>query len=692
MKTYASIGRQWVMRITVFLLTILLVLGSLGLGLFSYMNGYTMTQEECWNMLVMRIMESKNYNTMRELYQMEEYGVPYTQLSADFRGKGHYRYYIQRTNGTLLRSTMPNKLPVSDEDCDLTTKSVLYIHEYTNRRDTYYDIAHNDWYGYFSKENLTDDNRIYTITAYYAYDAEIMDVYTLLNLYINLVYPIRYALPWILIGMFILLFISVIRMTKHTGHRQYLPDHPLYRGDVVLSFFDRIPYDLYICVLGGLFLLCCLPLAAIGDVFRMDMMYLGLWLIFGLCAAMLFLVTAAYLTTITRIKARTLFSNTLVWRCILFLWQNGKRILQWMWKMFLRCLGLLWKGLCILGQLVKMPFRWWVRIVSAVPLFWQVALTAPVVIIAYTLLASAMWSRIGVFLLTFLVALGLYLVILYAAYSFRTLMESGKALAEGDLRYKTNLKHLMLCFRSHGENLNRIGEGMEIAVADKIKSERFKTELITNVSHDIKTPLTSIINYTDLLSREPLEGNAKEYVEVLSRQSARLKKLIEDLIEASKASTGNVTMAPEKLDVCQIVRQSLGEYAERMENAGLQLVQIVPDEPCFAMVDGRQLWRVFDNLYSNICKYAMPGTRVYVVTTAEADSVTVSMKNISRDVLSTAAEELTERFVQGDASRASEGSGLGLNIAKSLTELQKGTFRILCDGDLFRVDVSFPRI
>ncbi len=674
----------------------MLVAGSLSLAFFAWMDGYSFTREECWQTLATRITENKLNSIMHDLYRVEVYGMKPEQMSADFRGKGHLRFMIQSgLTGSIQYSTLPSKNVVHEEEVDVSTKTVQYIYV-TSGEQMYYDTEefaqyYNNWYT-SPVVNHSEDVIYYTITGYYGYESEILDEYDLVYLFIDVVHPLRYALPWALLGILVLLFVLVIRMTTHTGHRQYLPDHPRYRGEVVESFFDRIPYDLYICILGGLFLLCCLSLVPIIEGHLQNMLYLAIWLIVGLCAATLFLVTAAYLTTVTRIKARTLFSNTVVWKCVklcwrlwLWVWGYAKNILRWAWGLLARICGCCW-------GVVRKPFRWMGRMFAAIPLFWQVAVAAPVVIALYSLLTSVMWRSIGVFLLCILAALVLYLVILYAAYSFRTLMESGKALAEGDLRYKTNLKQLMLCFRSHGENLNKIGEGMEIAVADKIKSERFKTELITNVSHDIKTPLTSIINYTDLLSREPLEGNAKEYTEVLSRQSARLKKLIEDLIEASKASTGNVALAPEKLDVCQIVRQSLGEYMERLEKAGLQVVQLLPEEECYALVDGRQMWRVFDNLYSNICKYAMPGTRVYVVVTAEADSVTVSMKNISRDVLTTASEELTERFVQGDVSRASEGSGLGLNIAKSLTELQKGTFRIHCDGDLFRVDICLPRI
>jgi len=285
--------------------------------------------------------------------------------------------------------------------------------------------------------------------------------------------------------------------------------------------------------------------------------------------------------------------------------------------------------------------------------------------------------------------LGLFL---YAALAYRTVEKAGRELANGNLSYKTDTSGVFLTFREHARNLNAIGYGMEKAVEEKMKSERLKTELITNVSHDIKTPLTSIINYTDLLAREDLPPAAREYTEILGRQSARLKKLTEDLIEASKASTGNLPVSPERLSICQIVRQSVGEYENKMEQNGLTVMTVLPPEDIYASVDGRLLWRVLDNLYSNVCKYALTGTRVYIVVTADTNTVCISVKNISREVLSVSSDELTERFVQGDRSRASEGSGLGLNIAKSLVELQGGEFKVHCDGDLFRCDIIFPVI
>jgi signal transduction histidine kinase len=230
---------------------------------------------------------------------------------------------------------------------------------------------------------------------------------------------------------------------------------------------------------------------------------------------------------------------------------------------------------------------------------------------------------------------------------------------------------------------------MALAVDRQMKSERLKTELITNVSHDIKTPLTSIINYVDLLSRQELEGQSAEYLAVLDRQAKRLKKLTEDLVEASKASTGNLSVTLERTDVCELVRQAVGEYEERLEAGRLEVVIPPPEQATFVLADGRLLWRVMDNLLSNAVKYAQPDTRVYIdVTDREPGTVTVIVKNISRNRLNVDADELMERFVRGESSRTTEGSGLGLNIARSLVELQKGAFILYVDGDLFKAELK----
>ena len=266
-------------------------------------------------------------------------------------------------------------------------------------------------------------------------------------------------------------------------------------------------------------------------------------------------------------------------------------------------------------------------------------------------------------------------------------------IADGKIDYKVDTKYLVLDLKEHAEDLNRIGDGMNAAVEERLKSERMKTELITNVSHDIKTPLTSIINYSDLICREECENeNIKEYASVLHNQSERMKRLLDDLVEASKASSGNIDIVLAECDARVMLSQISGEYGQGLADAGLELVCSSPEDEIRIMADGRRLWRVFDNLMNNARKYALSGTRVYVSLEEVGGKAVFRFKNISREALAINADELSERFVRGDASRGTEGNGLGLSIAKSLTELQGGTFDITVDGDLFKVTVSLPII
>ncbi len=286
-------------------------------------------------------------------------------------------------------------------------------------------------------------------------------------------------------------------------------------------------------------------------------------------------------------------------------------------------------------------------------------------------------------------------VILYCALAFQKLQKGSFELAQGNLSGKLDTNLLFFAFKEHGENLNRINDGISRAVEQRLQSERLKTELITNVSHDLKTPLTSIINYADLLGSAAAAGSKEsaeqiqEYSEVLLRQSGRLKKLLDDLVDASKATTGNleVNLVPCELGV--LLTQVQGEYETRLEEKKLALHVTRPEEEVRILADGRHLWRVFDNLMNNICKYAQEGSRVYLNLEQRGNVVEIIFRNMSKYELNISPKELEERFVRGDASRHMEGSGLGLSIAKSLVELQRGSMEILTDGDLFKVILQF---
>lgn len=283
--------------------------------------------------------------------------------------------------------------------------------------------------------------------------------------------------------------------------------------------------------------------------------------------------------------------------------------------------------------------------------------------------------------------------ILYIGWEYRKQAKACSELARGNVDAKVDTKHMIWDLKTQGENINAIADSINLAVEERMKSERMKAELITNVSHDIKTPLTSIINYVDLLSKEEIESEkAKEYIEVLSRQSDKLKRLIVDLIEASKASTGNLEIHAEEIDVRMALLQVTGEYEEKLQQAGVELLLNIPEEGIMIQADGRYLFRIFDNLMTNIKKYSLNHTRAYIDLKTEGQDVLIIFKNISKDILNVSGEEFTERFYRGDASRNTEGNGLGLAIVKSLVELMNGSIRVIVDGDLFKVEIRFPKL
>jgi len=434
------------------------------------------------------------------------------------------------------------------------------------------------------------------------------------------------------------------------------------QADVVFNPLDRIPLDLYLLV-SGLLIYMFARGVEVGISLTWEM---GLVLIICCTFFMALVLISVCLTFAARIKSGKWWENTIIFR---WLMKPISIILSWLWKnilLIVNNISLLWKG--ILGFIVF-------------------------AILSIIFCSSASHgSGLGAFLLIVFGILTL-LFISICMLQMKTLKEGAAKMAAGNLEYRIDTKNMFHDLKAHGANLNRISEGMAVAVEDRMKSEHFKTELITNVSHDLKTPLTSIINYVDLLQKEKIDNpQILEYIEILARQSAKLKKLTEDLVEASKASTGNIQMELTHMEMNEFIRQITGEYEEKFIAANLEAVVVIPEERLVVSADGRSLWRVFDNLLCNICKYSQPNTRVFIDLQASRGKVWVDLKNTSRDLLNVSAEDLMERFVRGDSSRTSEGSGLGLSIARSLTELQKGDLNLSVDGDLFKVKLGFERI
>ena len=347
---------------------------------------------------------------------------------------------------------------------------------------------------------------------------------------------------------------------------------------------------------------------------------------------------------------------------------------------------LLWKN-SLLSRLARAVGKF----IKRLPFIWKTVVAVLVLsVLEFFVLADSM-DEDDILILWVIEKVFVVPAIMYFALMLNRLKCAGKEMAAGNLDYKVDTKWLSGECRLHADNLNSIADGMAAAVEEKIKSERMKTELITNVSHDIKTPLTSIINYSDLISKESTDNQKiTEYSEVLLRQSERLKKLIEDLVEASKAATGNLEVTLAECDADIFLSQTAGEYEQRIKDAGLDVVISQPGTPVPIMADSRRMWRIFDNLMNNICKYAQIGTRVYLNLEVTGARAVFTLKNISANALNIDSAELMERFVRGDASRNTEGNGLGLSIAKSLTELQNGTFQIFIDGDLFKAVLAFP--
>ena len=435
------------------------------------------------------------------------------------------------------------------------------------------------------------------------------------------------------------------------------------REEAVAGWQEKIPFDLYaVVVLGGSAMLVAAAASGTENTFGFEPIMIAA--VLACCAAAYALFLAFWMTLCARVKLGRWWENTV---CC-WLLRLCRRVLRWCWRVLCRAWGAL------------------AGFVRGIPLVWRTAVGCCVI----GVLLFALESNHADGLLLMLIAV-LSVAACLLSMQLRRLQKGGEALAAGDLTSQVDTSHMYFDLKRHGENLNAISRGMSIAVEQRLKSERLKTELITNVSHDIKTPLTSIVNYVDLLQREHTPEQEREYLAVLDRQAHKLKKLTVDLVEMSKASTGNIPCHIARRSVRELIDQTVGEYAEKLSAAQLEPVVTLPDEELYCLCDGALMWRVLDNLLSNACKYACAGTRLYIAARREGERVAFSFKNISRDALNIDPDELMERFVRGDSSRTTEGSGLGLNIAKSLVELQKGTFTIAIDGDLFKVGFVLPR-
>lgn len=491
-----------------------------------------------------------------------------------------------------------------------------------------------------------------SVTVGIAADRVQLDEYYWYGLLIEVLYTFRFWIYPIGAAALLIAVICIAFLMASAGRRRGI-------DGVTPTMLTNIPFEIPTAIYGALMLFGLVAVSSMGGDIE-TAIALSVFYVVAIIASLIWFMSLSI-----RIKLGTLVKNTIIYRV----------------------LHLIWRALCFFGRCIR-------AFVRSIPMIWKTLILIVVVTAAEFIVLACTYSEpdnLAIFW-----TLGKIIAcpaVIYFAIMLHRLKKGGRRIADGDLDYKIKTDTLILDLKDHGEDLNRIGEGLNLAVEERIRSERMKTELITNVSHDIKTPLTSIINYSDLICREECDNeNIKEYASVLHNQSERMKRLIEDLVEASKASSGNIEIELAECNACVLVSQVSGEYGQRLSDVGLELVCTAPEGSIRIMADGRRIWRVFDNLMGNARKYALPGTRVYVSLEEEKGNAVFRFRNISREALSLDASELTERFVRGDASRNTEGNGLGLSIAKSLTELQGGSFDITVDGDLFKVTLTFPAI
>lgn len=478
---------------------------------------------------------------------------------------------------------------------------------------------------------------------------------------------LQYAIPFIAVGGILLCILSFVCLMCFAGRKKGVDGYSL-------SAIGAVPFDLLTCVFA---VVAALPFVTVFHDFSTGNYYVYALILSLIVMALVIWCTLFCVETASRLKVGGWWRNTILYKGIRLV----IRLIRWVAGVvagFLRMLPLIWQAEAVYAAICFLEF-------------------CGLVLCRHQIGGGL----ISLWLLEKILLFGL---VTYAAILCNKLQHGSEMLAEGKISEKVDTRGMFGALKDHGENLNRINQGIAKAVEERMKSEHLKTELITNVSHDIKTPITSIINYAGLLGDMEQGADAEgdyilverakfhEYTDVVLRQSARLKKLLEDLVEASKATTGNLEVELAPCEVGVMLTQAVGEYEKRFEQKGLEHIVRQPEESIYILADGRHLWRIFDNLLNNICKYSLENTRVYLSVTHGNGQVEITFRNMSKYLLDVNPHELEERFMRGDKSRHMEGNGLGLSITKSLTELQNGTLDIVVDGDLFKVILRFAEI
>lgn len=597
--------------------------------------------------------ENNYYNDIKDRYFLIIYknkALTNVELTSETNTVVSVKAYIEKNaNAKKVNILFGN---IESESKIIQDVGIRYI---DTLNETYYTVEKDELIEYVTA--TAKDFQIYT--SYVEEFKENSEV-SVMNRILEKISPFQEYSYFIIPVSTILIILIFVYLVISIGYKKGVEG-------IALNDFDKIPLE--IIVFAAIVIGCIpfIPLEGINEDYNaiISLIVTGCLVIYVLCAIVLD-------TFIKRIKSKTLLKSTIIGRILIwmatYIEKAGKKLKS------------AWETITYSSNL-KTKLIAYIIVIASIAIF---------ILLAFR--DSAM---------TLILELALLCIIIYKILKFlknySQVENKLKEMYEGNNSNKLEEAKFLPEFKNTVKYLNDISNGFENAIQDRIKSERLKAELITNVSHDIKTPLTSIINYVDLLKQENIENEkAKEYIEILDNKSQRLKKLTEDLVEASKVSTGNISLNLEKINIVELIKQASGEFEDKFQKRGLQTIIDSKENEINIMADSRYMYRIIENLFSNVAKYALEDSRVYVDIKNEKTEPTpncvIEIKNISKDRLNISADELMQRFVRGDKSRNTEGSGLGISIAQNLTELQNGKFNLKLDGDLFKVELIFETI
>ena len=592
-------------------------------------------------------IEGEYYNSFVDNYTLVQETPTKIYYSQTYRGYYNgFNYIIVNENGTIYTNI---KVENYNEKIQEIKNSEYYWYKETSKINTNLEQLDDTGFAYnFGLENLKEikNNKFSIYTNFNKAQSSILEYKVNVSIY-NFIANVGSMPVYAMSYSILILFIIGVYLIWSIGHKNN-------KEGIYLSNFDRFSYEI-------IFVVGCIVIATFTLIGKECLVNANIYtLVIGLIAYLICYISCAVIgiTTIKRIKARSFIKTTLTYKICKWIKEKIKEV----------------------SNLIL-----WNKEITTKLIIYYIAF----LLISLFLIITSAATAFCVILLLIFWSLVLYAILNYTK-QLNSIKQQLKCIYEGKEDIRIDTANLEKNLKEMAEYINSLSTGLTKAVEESLKSERMKTQLITNVSHDIKTPLTSIINYVDLLKKEEMPNEkAKEYLEILDSKSQRLKRLTEDLVEASKTTSGNIKLNIESINLKELIKQISGEFEDKFNEKNLELILQIPKEKVNIKADSRYLYRVIENMYTNIIKYALEGSRVYIDIIKNKDKVEIQLKNISKAKLNISTEELMQRFVRGDTSRNTEGSGLGLSIAESLTKLQGGNFNIYLDGDLFKVVIEF---